>query len=553
MVLAPISVPRLALVYAASAMFAIGVCAQAHALETVVLDNVKIDNGKGSTAIPHVEFVGTNLTKDEVQKLFASGTSEADAMSLLGKLIASRITIPEATATAPEGKMTVKAFQATDVDTGKVGHITIGGFEGGFSDASGPAMLKSGPIALDGAGFTGIFSALKSGKLGDATTHFGHFSWQGLEVSGPDKETPASAPGGNLVKVWLESVTIDGTADGDVPLKTAGAIKGLKIELPKASEAGKSLADNGYPALNLGMTFSSTYDPAKNALTIDDLTINGVDAGSLGLKLTLGGVDKKLFTGNQNDRVAALLAGNIATAEIHFANAGVSEKVLAYAAASQGKTPDALKAEASAMAAQMIPILLNGHPVSTGIAAEVTKFIANPKGLTIAARPKSGALGFFDAISLTTPAAFLEKIDVTVLAQAAGSLPPPAAPASPPAAAAAPAPSPPAAAQAPAAPRRLTGAAAWNALIGNTISGKNDDGEPYFEFYLANGTVKQLDDDDTATGKWALRGDRICFEYPDDDEESCYKLVVEGNIATFTDDDDAGKRYEILKGNAKRL
>ena len=52
---------------------------------------------------------------------------------------------------------------------------------------------------------------------------------------------------------------------------------------------------------------------------------------------------------------------------------------------------------------------------------------------------------------------------------------------------------------------------------------------------------------------WAVRGKQVCFEYPDDDDESCYEIVVDGNVATFTDEDGSGRRYEILKGNPKKL
>ena len=532
--------------------------ASAVALETITLENLKLENSGNSTAIRSVEFVGTNLSREEVQKLFTVGTLEAEASAILSKLVASRITIPEIIATSPQGKLTISAVQGTDIDTGKIGHITVGGFDGAFSDATGPTSLKSGPIALDGAGFLGVFKAIKSGSLGANSTHFGHISWQGFEMSTPDKDTPAGAPGGNLIRINLGTLSADGTADGDVPLKTVGAIKNFTVELPPASEAGKSLAAAGYPVLDLGLTFSSTYNPSQKTLTVDDLTLSGGNAGSLGLKIRLGGIEKNLFIGNDNERTAALLGGNVSNVELRFINAGAAEKALAYAAGSQGKTPAALKTEASAMAAQMIPVLLGGNPISTKIAEQVSKFIGNPSGLTISAKPKLGSIGFLEAMTLTDPASFLEKVDVTVLAQADAGSPPATAP-SPaplaPAAAAAPASrtAPAAAEQVPTAARRLTAAPAWNSLIGNSVSGKNSDGEPLVEYYMANGTVKQLDGDDIATGKWALRGSKICFEYPDDEEESCYSIVVEGNIATFTDEDGAGQRYEVLKGNPKRL
>ena len=116
-------------------------------------------------------------------------------------------------------------------------------------------------------------------------------------------------------------------------------------------------------------------------------------------------------------------------------------------------------------------------------------------------------------------------------------------------------PTPPAAAVAapPAASAPLSGLAAWNSLLGNTISGKDTDGNPLVEYYSDKGTVKQLLDDETSTGKWSFKDNKVCFEFPDDDEESCYGVKVDGSIATFTDSDGKGKRYDILPGNPKKL
>ena len=122
--------------------------------------------------------------------------------------------------------------------------------------------------------------------------------------------------------------------------------------------------------------------------------------------------------------------------------------------------------------------------------------------------------------------------------------PPPAAAEAPPARTAA---APPAAAPA----AQLTGLAAWNALVGNTITGKNDDGL-LTEYYLPDGSVKSKTDDESSVGRWSVRGERVCFKFPKEDEE-CYRLQVQGNVATYTGSDGKPWRYEVLKGNPKRL
>jgi pyruvate/2-oxoglutarate dehydrogenase complex dihydrolipoamide acyltransferase (E2) component len=227
------------------------------------------------------------------------------------------------------------------------------------------------------------------------------------------------------------------------------------------------------------------------------------------------------------------------------------------------------------MATQVIPVMLGGDASSLRIAEAVSRFIADPKGLTITAKSKSGSIGFIELMSIRDPASLLAKADIQVTSDGAPAAPAPARAAPAPAAPAAPAARPPspqasaggiagaagagAAGQTakPAAPaamqtQRLTGLAAWNALVGNSISGKNSDGDALTEYYLRDGTVKQLADDETATGKWTVKGEKVCFKYPDEDED-CYRITVDGDVATFTEDDGSGRRYQVLKGNPKKL
>jgi len=106
-----------------------------------------------------------------------------------------------------------------------------------------------------------------------------------------------------------------------------------------------------------------------------------------------------------------------------------------------------------------------------------------------------------------------------------------------------------AATQAPTA--KLTGRTAWNALIGNSITG-DDDGETLVEYYAPNGTAKSRSGKELSTGKWTLRGEQVCFKYPGYDTD-CYKVEVNNDVATFYDSDGSRSTYTMLKGNPKKL
>ena len=68
--------------------------------------------------------------------------------------------------------------------------------------------------------------------------------------------------------------------------------------------------------------------------------------------------------------------------------------------------------------------------------------------------------------------------------------------------------------------------------------------------------MKRVDADEPATGKWIARGETVCFIFQNEKnekEETCYKVEIAGDTATFTDSDGDGRRYAILKGNPKNL
>jgi len=127
-----------------------------------------------------------------------------------------------------------------------------------------------------------------------------------------------------------------------------------------------------------------------------------------------------------------------------------------------------------------------------------------------------------------------------------------AAPAAPAPAAAAPTPAAAPAAAAPAAPAKLVGLAAWNQLIGNSITG-DDGGKTLTEHYSADGRAKSMTGNEISQGTWAISGEVVCFKYTDEPKPECYKVEVMGDAVTFFNEKGTGTRYQILKGNPKNL
>jgi tetratricopeptide (TPR) repeat protein len=101
-------------------------------------------------------------------------------------------------------------------------------------------------------------------------------------------------------------------------------------------------------------------------------------------------------------------------------------------------------------------------------------------------------------------------------------------------------------------PHKLSGRAAWNALLGNSIIGK-ENGKTLVEYYAPDGTAKSMTGNELSTGKWTFADETVCFKYTDEPAPECYKVEVSGNTVTYYEKDGSGSRYRILKGNPRRL
>jgi hypothetical protein len=99
----------------------------------------------------------------------------------------------------------------------------------------------------------------------------------------------------------------------------------------------------------------------------------------------------------------------------------------------------------------------------------------------------------------------------------------------------------------------LGGMAATQALMNNTLLGQSDENEPIVAMFLPNGQVRQKVGDEDSTGKWVQRGDMLCVEFPDDDEESCYLVQITPDAVIFAQKDGTNQRYTLAAGNPRGL
>ncbi|HLW92964.1 MAG TPA: hypothetical protein VKS78_16905, partial [Roseiarcus sp.] len=293
----------------------------------------------------------------------------------------------------------------------KVGKLAIAGVDGAGTEDGAPVTIRSGALTLEDADLAEVLKAAGASEEAGKNGRIGHMKWESVDIVAPDK---ASGPG-KTVHIAFGSFELNSDYDGDTLKKGSTVLKGLIVEPAPGSEFANNLSTLGYSRLELAAAIGAHYEADAKALSLDDLTLEGVAMGSLGLKAHFADVDPTLMSGGKDERMQALFGCSIAALEIKIVNAGLFEKALAYYAKQQGTTPDALKQQISAAAVQMVPLLLGGDPSAQKVASEAQKFIDQPKNLTVTIKAKGDPLKAADFMGGDT-SAIAAKLDISATA-----------------------------------------------------------------------------------------------------------------------------------------
>ena len=384
------------------------------AANDVTIDNLTFKSLDGdSFAIAHVEFVNTNLSKDEVVKLLTPDTPSDDERALAQKLKADKIAVPSIDILGKDGsKIRLAGLTASHVDAGRIETLDLASLAATGTDSGGAVSVKSGALHLDGLDIAQLLAGDDPASAALPPSRLVGMTLAGLDIVAPD---PENAPG-QTIRVAIGSIEVRNEYSGG-SIKQGGAkVAGILIEPSPGSEAGKSLASLGYSKVELAMTIGAKYQADSKTFALENFVVDGAEMGSLGVKADFTDVSPQLFGADSAGRMQALLDAGVASLEIKLVNGGMFEKALAYYAKQQGLSSDALRAQWSAMVGQTAPALLGGGPAGLALGTEAQKFVAEPKNLTISAKVKNGALKASDFMAIGDPAEFARKVDISAAA-----------------------------------------------------------------------------------------------------------------------------------------
>lgn len=384
----------------------------------ISLSNITVtspDNQSVAT-LAKVDVTGTNLTRDEVVKLFNAATSKDERLAITAKMKADKIAVPEIVITRNDkpGQISIKGFEMTKIDAGKFGKFGIASMNGKVpvEKNEGDVTFSSGPMVIEDGNVARAFSSIKAGDIGDGTWQFGKFSWTKFEATFPEKTK--GGPVYHTVK--LGSIVGDTKYVGDVPTTTVGEFNDILFIPAANSQAGQGMGIFGYKQINLGMTFAGAFDEKAKNYKLTDFTLKGPDTGVFTITALFGNIDKATFTGDKRQRMGALMQGDIDNLKITFANNGLFDKAVAFYGRMKGAQPDAVRQEWAGMVGGMLPMFLGGDASAMQSAGAVGDFIKNAKNLTITASGKMGPVPFINFGKIGNPMELLAKVKIEAVA-----------------------------------------------------------------------------------------------------------------------------------------
>ncbi len=387
----------------------------------VTLDSAVLATGPtGKITFKHLVLTDLNLSQSEAASLFSGALPREEAGALLERMTAKKLEIPETDVVAENGaRYTMHDIEADNIARGGADRLSLASVDGVLPDDSGDTKIHSGKLSLQAVSLPGLAAALRGGDIGLAAFRFTRLDWDGGDISAVDKGTAAGEEGGNRIVLRAGAAHVDQTLDKDgAPLAGAAEFSGLSLKMPPQSKAGTTLAAFGYDEIDGIAQFKGGYDAAAKTYKLADYSIDLQKIGKVAFSGQFSGVEKSAFIGDRKTREAALRAATVDWAQIAVTNSGLFDKVVAFVSLSQGRTPEAVKAEWRGIVSQA-PLLFSGAPAIDVAAKAVDRFIANPKTLALRAKGKDAPLKVGDMAHVEDPIAFLDRLDVESVPQAA--------------------------------------------------------------------------------------------------------------------------------------
>ena len=181
------------------------------------------------------------------------------------------------------------------------------------------------------------------------------------------------------------------------------------------SLALKGLVQKGFGHIDVVSDTTIAYDPAKQTLRLDRLSVVGKGLASLVIDAAASNVSADMFGTDKDAKLEALQKAKLRSLRIAISNQTLVEKILPTLAAEAGMSVPAYKKDVKLKLRESVSEILGDDPTAKQLIAAGAAFIDNPKSLTLKMEAPNG-LGVTEVTGAAEPKHLLSLMSVTARA-----------------------------------------------------------------------------------------------------------------------------------------
>lgn len=329
----------------------------------------KDDEASLTIKTAEVDFSGITSEGPSLYKI-AKASFTSTSVDMKGKDVAITASIPNA---AAEGWY-IRSVGATPSPKDEL-----------LSAATFAEHIGSGPVSITAAGQTFTIDNIETSWAGDPNTGAGKFTFKVNNVALPEQVVALMDQGGMLKQLGYPTLNLDLASDADLAINGDMLNYGFNV-----SFSGRNIG-----ALSLAGSVNDVPISVYSEMTKAQAEGKPIDFDKLGPEL-------------QNVVINS--------ASLRFEDASITKKLLPLAAAMQGMDEKTLVASIPPTI-QLTLIQLQNEALTKQAVDAVTAFLADPKSLTISAKPPAALkVSDFQSMDPSKPGDAVSKLGLTVSA-----------------------------------------------------------------------------------------------------------------------------------------
>lgn len=291
------------------------------------------------------------------------------------------------------------------------GVFTLGNFTMKQFDLSSTiAALEAAPDDVDEAWF-------------DANARSLIPSFEGLSFSGLSVDIPDPDADGERIVADVDDfdLTLGNYVNG-IPSLIDTSASGIRATLPADTddEQLQQLIALGVTDVDAGFRVAAAWDEATDTIGIEEVSFSGVDLATVVLSGTIANATSALFSLDENEALMAGMGVAVKALNLDVTDAGLSDIILAVAAADQGADPATLRPVFAGLAEGTIIGMMAGAADAAKLGTAVNQFVSGAaKSLNIGIEAKDEpGLSMVDFMQAETdPTTLIGKVNISATAK----------------------------------------------------------------------------------------------------------------------------------------